>query len=644
MLNTFKCKLSTQPAFRCAWLAALLVLSQASSGRAQSSPGAIGGLKPTLPAMPSMDARPPEGNDPAERWTRLRPLEDNEPVAGVVAPMQGNDSAIEIIVSQGRLLTLKSPIVGGRRDAMIAVGDPTVIDFEVLPNPQMIRIIGRRAGVTDLSVTTSDGKTYGFEIHVVYDLQLLRAQLRQVFPDAFIKLSQIREHLVVEGQARSAQQVHQIMTTLTAYLASVQIARSSASTSQAAGPRGGDSRGGNAAPQVGGAPGTGDAGDGGAEGRGGDDADQGASTQVGPQERPSTQARLVTPQIVNLMTVPGSQQVLLNVRIAELNRTALRQIGADILSQWGPGNVINTRIAGSTTTTGAAGAAAALLGLAPGNSTTAFAIFPTGSFEIALSALRQNSVISVLAEPNLIAFSGQQASFLAGGEFPVPVPQASGAGVTSIGLQFKEFGVKLNFTPYVLSEDTIRLRVAPEASTIDNNIGTTIAGTTVPGVNTRRVDTTVELGQGQTLVLAGLLTVAMDAQTARIPGLGDLPYLGPLFSNTTHRRVEKELLVLVTPYLVRPMEADQVPQMPGSEIHDPNDLEFYFLNRIEGRTGKPFRPTTAWDDPWGFRHLLKLESQNIAGPVGFNEFEPIPAAEDATTARSGFMPNWSTRR
>ena len=226
----------------------------------------------------------------------------------------------------------------------------------------------------------------------------------------------------------------------------------------------------------------------------------------------------------------------------------------------------------------------------------------------------------------------------------MPVPQATGAGVTSIGLVFKEFGVKLNFTPYVLNEEMIRLRVAPEASTIDNSIGTTISGTSVPGVSTRRVDTTVELGQGQTLVLAGLLSVAMDAQTARIPGLGDLPYLGPFFSNTTHRRVEKELLVLVTPYLVRPMEADQVPTMPGFEINDPNDLEFYFLNRIEGRTGKPFRPTTAWDDPWGFRHLLKFESQNIAGPVGFNEFEPIPAAENATATRPGFMPDWSTRR
>ncbi|MFO0871218.1 MAG: pilus assembly protein N-terminal domain-containing protein [Pirellulales bacterium] len=597
-------------------------------GYAQGPPGIIGNTATTLPVVPSIQPRPPEGPGVPERWSRLRGADDNEPVAAVAMPIQGNDAAIELILGQGRLLTLKSPLVGGRRDAMIAVGDPMVLDFEVLPNPQMIRLLGRRAGVTDLSVTTSDGKTYAFEVHVVYDLALLGAQLRQTFPDAQIKLSQIREHLIVEGQARSAQQVHQIELVLNAYLQSVQAARQS-NTRQ--------TRGNNA--------GSGNNGGGGGGGGGGgnmaDDADDpsdddpdaldnpdfGGTTLMANSARPNGSGRIVSPRIVNLMTVPGSQQVLLNVRIAELNRTALRQIGADMLAQWGPGNVISTRMAGSSTTTtqnGAAQAAASLLGLAPGNSTTAFAIFPTGSFEIALSALRQNSVISVLAEPNLIAFSGQNASFLAGGEFPVPVPQASSAGVTSVGLQFKEFGVKLNFTPIVLSEDTIRLRVAPEASTIDANIGTTIAGTSVPGVNTRRVDTTVELGQGQTLVLAGLLSVAMDAQTARIPGLGDLPYLGPLFSNTTHRRVEKELLVLVTPYLVRPMEADQVPPLPGSEINDPNDLEFYFLNRIEGRTGRPFRPTTAWDDPWGFRYLLKLEPKQVAGPIGFEEMELLP--------------------
>ena len=189
------------------------------------------------------------------------------------------------------------------------------------------------------------------------------------------------------------------MATLSAYLSSVQIARSASSSSsqaargQGAGPRGGGNPGANAPLRDDGDGESGEAGDEDGTGMGENEGDPQGSTQSGFQERPNTQAKLVKPQIVNLMTVPGSQQVLLNVRIAELNRTALRQIGADILSQWGPGNVINTRIAGSATNSGAAGAAAALLGLTPGSGTTAFAIFPSGSFDIALSALRQNSVI-----------------------------------------------------------------------------------------------------------------------------------------------------------------------------------------------------------------------------------------------------------
>ena len=133
------------------------------------------------------------------------------------------------------------------------------------------------------------------------------------------------------------------------------------------------------------------------------------------------------------------------------------------------------------------------------------------------------------------------------------------------------------------------------------------------------VNTTVELKQGQTLALAGLLQVTLEANTARIPGLGDLPYLGPLFSNTTHERIEKELLVMVTPYLVSPMEVCQAPPMPGTEILDPNDKEFFFLNRIEGRTGVPYRSPTSWDDPLHLIHLMHLEHRQFCGPVGYSE-------------------------
>ena len=142
----------------------------------------------------------------------------------------------------------------------------------------------------------------------------------------------------------------------------------------------------------------------------------------------------------------------------------------------------------------------------------------------------------------------------------------------------------------------------------------------VPGLDTRRAHTTVELHQGQTLAIAGLLQLELDGTTTRIPGLGDLPILGPFFSNTTNERMEKELIVMVTPYLAEPMNPDQVPPTPGDEVKEPNDLEFYLLNRIEARTGRDWRSTTEYDDaPHVLRCFLKLEKDHVRGPSGYCE-------------------------
>jgi pilus assembly protein CpaC len=257
-----------------------------------------------------------------------------------------------------------------------------------------------------------------------------------------------------------------------------------------------------------------------------------------------------------------------------------------------------------------------------GSNSTAFGIFPTARMDIILRALRQNAVLRILAEPNLVSLSGHEASFLAGGEFPVPVAQGGAFGAGNISVQYKQFGVQLNFVPYIQDDDVIRLEVRPEVSSIDNSLGTTlvVGGEPTPGINTRRVHTTVQMREGETLALAGLLQVELEANTNRVPGLGDLPYIGPLFSNTSHNKQEKELLVLVTPFLVSPMNACDVPALPGAEIQDPNDLEFYFLNRIEGRTGRPFRSTMSWEDPWHMIRKLKLERDHACGPVGFSSF------------------------
>src|SRR5262249_13215160 len=154
--------------------------------------------------------------------------------------------------------------------------------------------------------------------------------------------------------------------------------------------------------------------------------------------------------------------------------------------------------------------------------------------------------------------------------------------------QFREFGVRLGFLPVVLDAETIRLTVDPEVSNIDRTLSTTlvVGGTPVPGLNTRKAHTVVEMREGQTLAIAGLMQLSLAAAVSRAPSLGALPTLGPLFSNNTEERIEKELLVLVTPYLIEPMNPGQVPPTPGDEVKEANDLEFYLLGRSEGRTGK----------------------------------------------------------
>jgi len=583
-------------------------------------------LPPTLPAVPLREPRPAEGPDAHGQWKTGREGAETSPVASFVEALQGNDVVVEVVVGQGRLMTMKSDIASRDGTAVIAVGDPTVVGFEVLPNPRVLRLVGKRAGVTDMSIITSDGQTYGFEIHVLYDLTLLRARLMQVFPDAHLRLGQIREHVVVEGQARSPAQVSHILQTIAAYLESVQVphAIGAAGPSDGSGADGRPSRHEHSHSP---SPGVAQEGSSGDAARDSDAAgSQDEGRLVGRQgAETGTGAAYVAPKIINLIRVPGVHQVLLQVKVAELNRTGLREIGADILGvDPDTGNIFGTQIGGATINALGTLGLGGLVGLATGEispNTTAFGIFPSGDWQILLRALRQNSLLKILAEPNLMAMSGHEASFLAGGQFPVPVPQTGGGISNNVTIEFKDFGVQLDFTPYVLDDERIRLNVTPEVSTIDFSLGTTlvVGGDPVPGVNTRRATTTVELRQGQTLAIAGLLQVVIDAQTSRIPGLGDLPYLGPLFSNTTHRRVEKELLVLVTPYLVEPMDPDQVPCLPGDEIKDPNDLEFYLLNRIEGRTGRDFRSTTSWDDPCCCVELMKLEQRCVQGPVGFSE-------------------------
>jgi pilus assembly protein CpaC len=566
------------------------------------------------PKVPELEPRPLEGDAADQKLSTTRDPAERVPVAGFLKSIQGADANLEVILGQGKLLTTRLPIADEKGYAVVAVGDPSIIDFEVLPNPKMLRLIGKRPGVTDLSITTSDDQTHTFEVHVVYDLPLMAARVRHIFPDAEVNLTQLRGNLVLEGQARDIAQVALIEKTVRAYVTSL-ISRGS---------------GGPMGPMTGAGPAptrtsNDEASEEDPDAEGAQEPERlppaaTARAQVEPGQRSAAQGA-VGVEIINLLRVPGIHQVMLQVQIGELNRTGLREMGADWFAKWGANNVVGTRISGSTLgSTSPQDVIGGLTGLNLGARSTGFGIFPSAGVAVAIRALRENSVLNILAEPNLMAMSGQEASFLAGGQFPVPVPQ--GGGITNqVTVQFKDFGVQLNFIPTVLDDETIRLKVAPEVSSIDFSLGTTLVqgGNPIPGLSTRRVSTTVELKQGHTLALAGLLQVELDGKTSRLPGLGDLPYLGPFFSNTSHKRVEKELLVLVTPCLVHSMTPDQVPPLPGTEIHDPNDREFYFLNRIEGRTGRPFRATMSWDNPLNMVEIMKLEQKYVSGAVGYSK-------------------------
>jgi pilus assembly protein CpaC len=227
----------------------------------------------------------------------------------------------------------------------------------------------------------------------------------------------------------------------------------------------------------------------------------------------------------------------------------------------------------------------------------------------------------LLAEPNLMTLDGLPARFLAGGLFPYPVPQSSSipGGTAVVTVQFANFGAILSFLPHILQNDVIRLDVEPVFSALNFGEGTTINGGAVPAIDQRSARTVVELREGQTLAIAGLLQTTTNATTLRVPILGDAPIVGPLFSSNRIETVETELVVLVTPELVAPMEPNEVPPAPGDRVYQPNDYEFYFLGRIEGKLGREFRATVRELDPLSVMKHIASENRWVIGPHGHAE-------------------------
>ena len=296
--------------------------------------------------------------------------------------------------------------------------------------------------------------------------------------------------------------------------------------------------------------------------------------------------------VQNHLDVAGEQQVLLRCVVAEMSRTALRELGVNgflagenfrdgfLINQIGGINPINIGAAAGALVTENIPFLTGEDGIPVGRNTTLSLGLPRGQAQFFIKTMADNKLASILAEPNLVAISGETASFLAGGEFPIPVPQ----GNQQVTIEFREFGVRLNFTPVVLGHQRIRLRVAPEVSELDFTTAIQIEGFVVPGLTTRATETTIEVGSGQTIAIAGLLSEQVRGIASRVPGIGDIPILGALFRSVNFQRSVTELIILVTPEIISPLEPHQPTSLPTDNRLDPDDFELYMLGLLEGLT------------------------------------------------------------
>ncbi|MBM3964935.1 MAG: secretion system protein [Planctomycetes bacterium] len=424
-----------------------------------------------------------------------------------------------------------------------------------------LAVTGLRAGTTTLMLWFADrsepsGESIVSYLVRVYDdpilsrpLDEVERDLNQKFPNSFVQLSDVNGRLMVSGQARDAIEMAQILQVLVGARGVIAGVRRVSPVRTAS-----------------------------------SFVDFNNNQTLDAESQEADNRSLVDPValaqagIINLMRVPGEQQVMLRVTVAEVNRNAARSVGLNF-------NAIQNNNLFTNTT-----------GSVSGNIR---AILDGGNLGLRIEALRRLSLSRTLAEPNLVAINGQPANFQAGGQFPIPILSAGGVANNLQGVQFVPFGVQLQFVPIIQDRDVIRLQIRAEVSTRDEALGTNIGGagggTSVPGINSRNFSSTVELRSGQTLAVAGLMQTNFGASGDRVPWLGDLPLLGPMTGANRTSAAEQELVVLVTPELVAPVDACATPGLPGNDVHEPTDIEFFLSNRLESRRSKDFRSPVRTD-------------------------------------------------
>ncbi|MEA3640841.1 MAG: type II and III secretion system protein family protein [Lamprobacter sp.] len=486
---------------------------------------------------------------------------------GSVRPRpQLDQGTIAVPINKSRVLELPVPA------ARISLGNPAIADILSI-NERQIYINGKQLGTTNMILWgENDQVQRQIGLEVTHDLQTLKEKFHQLMPKEQIRVSSANSAIVLSGEVSSPSRLD----------AAVRLAESFARDI-------GEVYGG-----------------------------------LGPLSGADDDSKVV--RVINLLRVGGAQQVLLEVKVAEVSRTFIKQMGINLLGRYGDDNISFTLM----NDVGFAEITAADAGFLYGIPGIVDVLVPevklpvTGSLldilggnfagsELALDIAQSQGLARILAEPNLTTLSGQKAEFLSGGEFPVPVADDDG----NVEIMFKPFGINLNFLPFVLDNDLISLKVNVSVSELSDEAAVTVgasnvsAVTAIPSLRKRGADSTVEVPSGQTIAIAGLLSERTNSGGDRYPGLGDIPVLGNLFRSQQFEKRQTELVIFVTPRLARSYNPDLV-KLPTEDFVDPSQVEFYLQGRLYG-TPSGDRPASAAGQS---KSRLGPDKSGSEGPFG----------------------------
>ena len=454
---------------------------------------------------------------------------------------------LDVPLYKSRILSLNSPV------KRISVGNPDIADLLLLRSRELY-VLGKDIGTTNVLVWDADDILVAtISVEVTHDLASLKEKLYELMPDDLIEVRAAQRSIVLSGTVSSPTNVTAAVAIATGYLAQVATAKDKEMFELQA--QSGDDRSG---------------------------------------------------QIINLLQVGGAQQVMLEVKVAEISRNELRKFDMRFNALLNSSNWTTGAVNGGATFPdvifngdppgrrpvfgGDAPWGPAIDEFAPNDlfieDKGLFASLLTNDFllNVTLEAAKENGLAKILAEPNLTTLSGQEAKFLSGGEFPIPVPQ----GRDSVTIEFKEFGVGVGFLPVVLGDGRINMVLNISVSELvgSNTVALGSDGTSssflVPSLAKRSANATVELKDGQTIGIAGLLNENVREVVTKFPGLGDIPILGALFRSQEFIKGETELVILVTPHLAKPIAPDKI-RLPTDSFIEPSDTEFYIMGRMEGR-------------------------------------------------------------